>query len=141
MMTEETQAQEQEAARSSKAWQEVGEQFKAFGDSLKVAIEQSWQDERTQAQLRELESGLKSMADEVGKAIDEAAVSEEGQQVREEFERAAQSARAATRKAWDEARPQMLSALETLDSELHRVIGDLRHRSEESPESSEETSS
>jgi uncharacterized membrane protein YccC len=125
-MTEEKQTQEQGRSRHSDAWQEVGERFKAFGDSLTAAIEQSWQDERTREKLRELESGLKTMAEQVGQAVDETAKSPEGRQVREEFEQAARSARDATRKAWEEARPQMLSALETLDNELHKLMGDLR---------------
>jgi len=135
-MTEEKQTQDQQTQESNQAWQEVGEQFSAFGDSLAAAIQASWQDETTRQHLRELEAGLKSMATEVGKAIDETAASPEGQRVREEFEQAARSARDATRKAWEEARPQMLSALETLDGELHRVIDDL-HRSadEETSES------
>jgi hypothetical protein len=79
------------------------------------------------------------MAEEVGKAIDEAAASSKGQRVREEFEQAARSARDATQKAWEDARPQMLSALKTLDGELQRVIGDLRQASAEDVDSSEET--
>jgi hypothetical protein len=129
-MVDEKQRQDQESGESSQAWQDVGKQFTAFGDSLAAAIQASWQDETTRQHLRELEAGLKSMATEVGKAIDETAASPEGQRVREEFEQAARSARDATRKAWEEARPQMLSALETLDGELHRVIDDL-HRSAE----------
>ena len=134
-MTEEQQTQDQESRQSQQAWQEVGDQFTSFGESLAAAIESSWQDETTQQHLRELETGLKSMAEEVSRAIDETAASPEGQQVREEFEQAARSARDATRKAWVEARPQMLSALETLDGELHRIIDRLhRHAEDETSE-------
>jgi hypothetical protein len=126
---EDERTQEQEKKQSSQAWQDVGEQFTAFGESLAAAIQQSWQDEKTREHLRELESGLETMAAEVGKAIDETATSPDGQRVRKEFEQAARSARDATRKAWDEARPKMLSALETVDGELQRLIGDLRHPS------------
>ena len=70
-MVDEKQRQDQESGESSEAWQDVGKQFTAFGDSLAAAIQASWQDETTRQHLRELEAGLKSMATEVGKAIDE----------------------------------------------------------------------
>ncbi|MGC9400006.1 MAG: hypothetical protein ACP5HM_12835 [Anaerolineae bacterium] len=132
-MTEEKQAQRQEretASERSRAWQEVGRQFKAFGESLSAALQESSQEEAMREYLRALEGGLRSLAEEVARAVDETAASPEGQRLREEFEQAARSAREATRKAWQEARPQMLSALETLDGELHRVMDDLRHATE-----------
>jgi uncharacterized membrane protein YccC len=103
-------------------WDEVGNQFRALGESLSRAFRTAWQREENRRHLRDVQDGLSAMADQVGQAVREAAESPGGQKVRREVERAAESARVAGEQALQEARPQLLAALQRVNAELQKVI-------------------
>jgi hypothetical protein len=111
-----------EEKTTEETWREVGEQFKALGESLATAFRTAWEKEETREHVRGMKEGLEAMVDQVGRAIEEASASVEGQKMREELERAAESARAAGEKTLQDARPHLVSALDTVNAELQKLI-------------------
>jgi len=105
------------------SWGEVGDQFRALGESLSRAFRTAWESEENRQHLQGMKSGLKAMVDQIDRAIEEASGSPEGQKVRQEAERAVKSARAAGEKALQEARPHVLSAVRQINAEMERWIG------------------
>ena len=122
-MTEENKVPpENSGATTESSWQEVGRQFQALGESLAQAMRSAWENEETQRRVNDMRTGLESMAREVGKAVEDTANSPEGQKIRSEAERAADSVRVATEQTVQEVRPQLLTALQQLNSELQKLI-------------------
>jgi len=120
---------------SAESWHEVGQQFKALGESLAAALRTAWENEETQQHLRAMQAGVESMVTEVGQAMQQVATSPEGQQVRAEVEKAAVNAREAARQSIDEARPQLVSALQQVNAELQKLLERLQgHPPERPPE-------
>jgi hypothetical protein len=116
-MTEETS--------SNQAWSEVGQQFKALGESLAQAFRTAWESEENRQHLQSMQRGLESMVNDIGQVIEEASASPEAQKARQEAEKAVASARSAGEKALEDARPQFLSAMRQVDSELQNLIARL----------------
>jgi len=116
---------------TQESWREVGDQFKALGDSLSRAFRTAWESEENRQHLESIKSGLKAMVDQVGQALEEAGTSPEGQKVRREAEKAAESARVAGEKALEEARPHVLSAVRQINAELEKWIRGMEGRGEE----------
>jgi len=108
---------------TEESWREVGDQFRALGESLSRAFRTAWESEENRQHLQGMKSGLKAMVDQIDRAIEEASGSPEGQKVRQEAERAVESARAAGEKALQEARPHVLSAVRQINAEMERWIG------------------
>ena len=119
---------------TQESWREVGDQFKALGDSLSRAFRTAWESEENRQHLESIKSGLKAMVDQVGQALEEAGTSPEGQKVRREAEKAAESARVAGEKALEEARPHVLSAVRQINAELEKWIRGMEGREEEADE-------
>jgi hypothetical protein len=115
---------------TQESWREVGDQFKALGESLSRAFRTAWESEENRQHLVSIKSGLKAMVDQVGQALEDASASPEGQQVRREAERAVESARAAGGKALEEARPHVLSAVRQINAELEKWIRGMEGRGE-----------
>jgi hypothetical protein len=111
-----------EEKTTEETWREVGDQFKALGESLATAFRTAWDKEETREHVRGMKEGLEAMVDQVGRAIEEASASVEGQKMREELGRAAESARAAGEKTLQDARPHLISALDTVNAELQKLI-------------------
>ena len=114
---------------TQESWREVGDQFKALGESLSRAFRTAWESEENRQHLESIKSGLKAMVDQVDQALEdasaaleEASTSPEGQKVRREAKKAAESARAAGEKALEEARPRVLSAVRQINAELETWI-------------------
>jgi ElaB/YqjD/DUF883 family membrane-anchored ribosome-binding protein len=130
-MTEEQKVpptgEEPTGANAESSWHEVGQQFQALGESLAQAVRTAWENEETQRRVQEMRTGLESMVDEVGKAIDESSRTPEAQKIRQEAGRTVDSLRAAGEKTAQEVRPQLIEALQQLNSELQQFI----HRMEQ----------
>jgi uncharacterized protein with von Willebrand factor type A (vWA) domain len=116
-------------------WREVGDQFKALGESLATAFRTAWESEENRRHLESMKEGLEAMVDQVGQAVKETSASPEAHRVRTEVERAAESARAAGEKALQDARPHLISALGTINDELQKLI----RRMEQGERAPEET--
>ncbi len=115
--------EERGAARTSESsWQEVGLQFQALGESLAQAMRAAWENEETQRRLQEMRTGLESMARDVGKAVEDTANTPQGQKIRQEAHHTADSLRSATEQTIQEVRPQLISALQTLNDELQKLV-------------------
>lgn len=115
------------------AWNEVGQQFKALGESLAQAFRTAWENEENRQHLQSLQSGLESMANDIGRVIDEASATPEAQKARQEAEKAVASARIAGEKALEDARPQLLAAVRRVDVELQKLIDRLEAPQEQPP--------
>jgi hypothetical protein len=119
---------------TQESWREVGDQFKALGESLSRAFRTAWESEENRQHLESMKSGLKAMVDQVGQALEDASASVEGQKVRREAEKAAESARAAGEKALEEARPHVLSAVRQINAEMEKWIRRMEGRGQEADE-------
>ncbi|MGD2142873.1 MAG: hypothetical protein PVF54_00195 [Anaerolineae bacterium] len=126
-----------EAGSAENAWSELGGQFEALGESLARAVRAAWQDEATRRSVHSLREGLEQMVAKVDQAVRETAESGHGRRLRAEAQRTTESVRAAGREAWRDARPHLLSALTTVNSELEKAIERLEEQqtSSESPAS------
>lgn len=120
---------EENRSNAENNWREVGQQFQALGESLGQALRAAWENETTQKRVQEMRTGLEAMANEIGRAVDETANSPQGQKVRQDAERAAESLRTAGEQTVQEVRPQLINALQQLNSELQKLI----HRIETQP--------
>lgn len=109
----------------SDSWKEVGKQFAALGKSFGDAIQVAWNNPSTQKQLQEVKTGLESMASEVGTAISKVSSTPEAQKLKAEAVKAANSARSAGEQTAQEVRPQLITALRTLNDEMQRLIDKL----------------
>jgi hypothetical protein len=119
---------------TQESWREVGDQFKALGESLSRAFRTAWESEENRQHLESMKSGLKAMVDQVGQALEDASASVEGQKVRREAEKAAESARAAGEKALEEARPHVLSAVRQINAEMEKWVRRMEGRGQEADE-------
>ena len=123
MTDEQTTGQTEETQGApSDAWREVGQQFKALGQSLASAFRAVWESEESRQHVQQLQAGLEAMANEVGQAAKDMAASAEAQKVKGEVEKAAESARVAGEKALQDARPHLLAALHRVNAELQQMI-------------------
>ena len=119
------QTEETQGAPPGDAWREVGQQFKALGQSLASAFRAAWESEESRQHVQQLQAGLEAMANEVGQAAKDMAASAEGQKVKGEVEKAAESARLAGEKALQDAQPHLLAALNRVNAELQQMINRL----------------
>jgi len=120
---------------SSEAWEEVGKQFQALGESLAAAFRAAWHNEENRQRVQEMQSGLEAMVNEVGKAIKESAATPQVQQMRTEAEKAAASLRVAGEQTAQEVRPHLLSALRQANAELQKMISHMEEKPPEKPAS------
>ncbi len=123
MSDERSTPHEESKSASSEAWQEVGQQFQALGESLATALRTAWKDEENRRRVQEMQAGLEAMVKEVGQAIKEGASRPQVQQVKSEAQKAAESLRAASEQTAQEIRPHLLSALHQLNDEMQKLIG------------------
>jgi hypothetical protein len=114
---------------SQNSWQDVGQQFKELGESLASAFRTAWENEENQRRLQEMRTGLESMVKEVGKAIDDTANSPQGQHFREEAEKTVEKVRTAGEQTVQEVRPQLITALQQLNTELQKLVDRMDKRS------------
>jgi ElaB/YqjD/DUF883 family membrane-anchored ribosome-binding protein len=103
-------------------WKEVGRQFETLGQSLAQAVRTAWENEENQRRVQELRTGLESMVRDVGKAIDDSANTPQGQKIRQDAGRAVESLRNAGEQTVQEVRPQLIRALEQVNTELQKLI-------------------
>lgn len=127
-MTEEQNKTDQEGTQSAQdgGWQEVGRQFQALGESLADTMRTAWENEENRKRLDEMHNGLTAMVDQVGQAIKDTASSPQAQQVKDEAQKAAGSFSNAFERTAQEVRPQLLSALRQVNSELQKLIDRLK---------------
>jgi hypothetical protein len=129
----------EEHSTNGEAWSEVGEQFRALGETIAQALRATWEREETRQHARDLQTGLEGLVTNVEQAISDFGVSSEGQRLRAEARKAAGSARFAGEKAWEDAQPHILSALRQVNAELRKVAGRLDGAEEGDTAASTET--
>ena len=128
----------EEHSTDREAWSEVGEQFRALGETIAQALRATWGREETRQHVAGLQAGLEGLVSNVEGAISGFSESSEGQHVRAEAKKAAGSARVAGEKAWEDAQPHILSALRQVNDELRKVTSRLEGADEGDPTPSTE---
>ncbi|MCL5997649.1 MAG: hypothetical protein M1546_16570, partial [Chloroflexi bacterium] len=126
--TSQTEGTQQSQHTSNEAWQEVGKQFQALGESLATAFRTAWEDEQNRKRVQEMQKGVEAMVNEVGQAIKETAKTPQAQQAKEDVKKAAESMRVAGEQTMQEVRPHLVAALQQLNDELQRLIGRMEQR-------------
>jgi hypothetical protein len=125
-MTEEpkttSETPNQPGGDSQTNWQDVGQQLKELGESLAAAFRTTWENEENQRRMQGMRSGLESMVQEVGRAIDDTAKSPQGQRISEEAAKTYDKVRAASEQTVQEVRPQLINALQQLNTELQKLV-------------------
>jgi hypothetical protein len=132
MSEQNTPRPEGASTSTNEAWQEVGKQFQALGESLATAFRAAWTDEQNRKRVQDMRQGVEQMLNDVGKALDETAKSPQMQQARTEAKRAAESMRVAGEQTYQELRPQIVSALRQLNTELQKFVVRMESKSAES---------
>lgn len=113
-------------ADANEGWQEVGRQFRTLGESLAAALRAGWENEETRSRLQSMQNGLESLVNDVGQAIQETVESPQGQQVKDEAQKAASTVAGVLDETAESVRPQLVSALRQVNSELQKVIDRLK---------------
>lgn len=121
-MDQEEHKFDEQPASSSEAWEEVGRQFQALGESLATAFRTAWEREETRQHVQQIRQGVEAMVSEVSQAIREGSASTEAQQVREEAKKVVHDLRNAGEGAFQEAQPHLVSALRQVNRELQKLI-------------------
>lgn len=114
------------------AWDEVGRQFQALGESLAQAVRTAWNDVENRRRVQEMQAGLESMVREVGDAINDTASSPEGQKFQQDAKHAAEDLVNAGEKTVQEVRPHLMRALEQLNDELSKLVDRLNKKGSDS---------
>jgi hypothetical protein len=114
------------SADPNEGWQEVGRQFRTLGESLAAALRAGWENEETRSRVQDMQTGLAALVSDVGQAIQETVDSPGGQQVKAEAQKAASSVAGVLDETAEEVRPQLVSALRLVNTELQRVIDRLK---------------
>jgi hypothetical protein len=127
-MTDQQNIPEQDPQGPHDAWQEVGRQFQALGDSLSNAFRAAWQDEGNRQRVEEMRIGVESMVNQVGRVLSDYADSPEGQRLRADAKRAASDLRNASEQTIQETRPHLVSALRQVNVELQRMIDQMERQ-------------
>lgn len=117
---------EPDSADPNQGWQEVGRQFRTLGESLAAALRAGWENEETRSRVQDMQTGLAALVSDVGQAIQETVDSPGGQQVKAEAQKAASSVAGVLDETAEEVRPQLVSALRLVNTELQRVIDRLK---------------
>ena len=131
----------QEKSTASDAWNEVGQHFKALGESLASAFSATWHSEETREHLKGMQAGLEAMVDRISQTTKEVSESGEAQKVQAEVEKAAHSAKEVGKEAVEEVRPHLLSAFRKIRVELDQMISRMEQESETSESASNENDS
>jgi len=111
-----------EQQNSQETWQAVGEQFDALGTSLAEALKAAWESEEARANIQSLKDGLDAAVKKVDEAAKKASASVTGERVKAEATQAAESLSSASKQAWEQARPHVVSALNSVGTELQKLI-------------------
>lgn len=118
---------------AEQSWREVGKQFEALGQTLAQTVRAAWDREDTQHRVREMQTGLEKMVQEVRSAIDDSMNTPRGQRIKQDANRAAESLRTAGEQTVQEVRPQLINALQQLNSELQQWIDKMENRTPPPP--------
>jgi hypothetical protein len=98
---------------------DIRDEFSAFGDNLKKALNAAWQSEERVKAQQEIETGI----NQLGKALNDFATSfsasEAGQKVKEEVDEFSERLRSGEVEA--KARQELVKVLKTLNTELGKV--------------------
>ena len=121
-MNEREQQQQENQSSTGQAWDDVGRQFRLFGESLASAFKTTWESEETQHHWDNIQVGLEAMVDELRRAAEKVASTEEAEKVKTEAKKAAQSAQAAGTEAAAKMEPHLLAAFQKIRAELDQII-------------------
>ena len=123
-MTEEKHGPEdrQERPNPADAWADVGQQFRALGESMVAAFTSSWQNEETQQHAQNIQAGLEGLARQFGESVETFAESVDAEKMQAEMEQAARTAQEKGQEAVDQTRPQVVAAFRSIRDELDRII-------------------
>jgi hypothetical protein len=128
-MTEAEKTQEQ-------IWNDVGQQFKAMGESLAEAVDATSQDEKVQQDLKNMQAELKATAAQVSQKVKEAKnlgespnLDEEANKLGELSGRLGEQAKAAGESAAQEVQPHLTGALSSVQEGVSQIINNLKKKS------------
>jgi hypothetical protein len=123
-----------ETESNPQGWDDVLEQFKAFGESLGRAIEGSWNDPRTQDVVSQIKDGLRQAADEIDGAIDRARHDPGLNDFVEDARDAFRDLEETGKEAVEKARPHVVKAMRSLNEALNNAIRGMDSKENDQPE-------
>ena len=114
----------------SNPWDDVSNQFKAFGESLTNAVNNSWNDPKTQEIIQQIKTGLNEAADEIDEAYvtikQDPKVQNFVEDAKETFDQLEETGKDAV----EQARPHILKAMESLSEALNTAIDNFKNHNE-----------
>lgn len=115
----------QKSEKEKKSWEEVGAKFTALGETLTEAVEDAWNDPRTQDVLEQIKNGLHQAADEIEGAIDAAKEDPGVQQFTEDANQAFHDLGEKGEEVVQNVRPHVVKALKSFTDALNNLISDI----------------
>jgi len=104
-------------------WDEVLAQLKQFGETLGRAIEQSWNDPKTQSVVDQVKDGLNQAAQDVDIAIEKAKTDPTVKQFGEDAKDAWKELEDTGKEAVEKAKPHLINAMKNLNEAFKNVLG------------------
>ena len=114
----------------SNPWDDVSNQFKAFGESLSNALNNSWKDPKTREVIQQIKTGLNEAADDIDKAIETIKQDPKVQGFVDDAKETFDQLEETGRDAVEQARPHILKAMENLSDALNKSIDDFKNHTE-----------
>lgn len=114
----------------STPWDDVANQFKAFGESLGDAINNSWNDPKTQKVIQQIKTGLTDAADEIDEAIGNIKQDPKMQSLVNDAKETFDHLEDTGKDAVEQARPHILKAMESLSDALDNAIDSFKKNDE-----------
>jgi len=117
------QGGQQQSDQASESWEEVLAQLKQFGETLGRAIEQSWNDPRTQHVVDQVKDGLNRAAQDVDIAIEKAKTDPAVQQFGADAKDTWKELEETGKEAVEKAKPHLINAMKNLNEAFKNVLG------------------
>jgi len=114
----------------SNPWDDVASQFKAFGESLSEAVNNSWNDPKTQEVIQQIKTGLNEAVDEIDEAIGSIKQDPKMQSFVDDAKDTFDQLEETGKDAVEQARPHILKAMESLSDALNKSIDGFKNNDE-----------
>lgn len=116
---------DQKKEKENNTWEEIGAKFTALGESLTEAVEDAWNDPKTQDVLENIRSGLQQAADEIEVAIENAKEDPGVKKFSEDATQAFNDLGEKGEEVVQNVRPHVVSALKSFTDALNSLISDI----------------
>jgi len=125
-MSEPRPEAEEPQTTKSNPWDDILKDFQSLGQNISKAVQEAVHDEKYKESLKDLRQGLENTVNQVAKSIDEAVKSPQAEEVKVEVKKAVGEVKEAGSKAYSDTKPFLITALQTLNDGIQKLIDRLQ---------------